>query len=368
MTILSGVRVIEFTHMVAGPACGQVLADFGAEVVKVEPPGGDITRRLGPGNGTVSALFAGTNRNKASVCLDLRDPADAARARALVLNADVIISNVDSAMLDKAGLSPSVLREANPALIVVEITAFGRGGPLGTDGIAQAAMGLMDLTGEAGGASFRTGPSVVDVSTGVWAALGVLAALERRRMTGRGDLLTTNLADVCLYMQYSQMALYSAAPELVRRNGNHSMISCTPVLEASDGRVMLTLLHDRHWAVLCDLLGENGVTSRADLSTNEQRCDAQTLIETLLNPAFRTRTRAEWLAVLRARRIPCGPVRGYGEVAADPDLRARGMLYALDNAGGGRTLQVRMPLSFDEYIPDPPRPAPALGATERHES
>src|SRR5258708_36010210 len=182
-----GVRVVEFTPVVAGPACGQVLGDLGAEILKVEPPQGDITRRMGPMAGDVAALYASTNRNKQVVRLDLTDPADATEARQLALGADVVISNLDAALLQKAGLDASALRRANPRLMCVEVTGFGPGGPAGTDGQAQAAMGLMATTGSVEGPSFRTGPSVVEVSTGLLAAVGVVAALENRRRTGPGD-------------------------------------------------------------------------------------------------------------------------------------------------------------------------------------
>ena len=364
MSILKGIRVVEFTHMVAGPACGQVLGDLGAEVVKVEPPEGDITRRLGPGHGEVSALFATTNRNKRSVRLDLRKDADAAEARALALGADVVVTNVDRGMLDRAGLSPEGLRERNPALIIVEVTAFGPGGALGTDGIAQAAMGLMSVTGAPDGGTWRTGASIVDVSTGVWAALVVLAALERRRQTGRGDYLCTSLADVCLYMQYSQLGMFDAQPALVRRNGNHSMVSCTPVFEAADGRIIVTILHDRHWEVLCALLGRADIAVRPDLAGNDDRCARQSEIERLLNPDFARKSRAEWAAILREKRIPCGPERTYAEVVADADLLRRGLLYRLEGPAGN-SLQVRMPVSFLEQDQASARPAPELGEGDR---
>jgi CoA:oxalate CoA-transferase len=367
MTILKGVRVVEFTHMVAGPACGQVLGDLGAEVIKVEPPEGDITRRLGPALGGategMSALFATTNRNKRSVRLDLRHEEDAEKARALALGADVVVTNVGADMLEKAGLAPAQLRISNPALIAVEISAFGPSGALGTDGIAQAAMGLMSITGAPDGATYRTGASVVDVSTGVWAALGVLAALERRRQTGRGDTLSVSLADVCLYMQYSQLGMFAAEPELVRRNANHSVVSCTPVFETADGRIIATILHDRHWRALCTLLGRPDVLARADLADNAARCRLQGEIERLLNPDFAQRSRAAWIVILRDERIPCGPERTYAEVARDEDLLRRGMLYHLEGREGS-SLQVRSPVSFLEQEQQPPHAAPALGDGE----
>ena len=363
MKTLQGVRVVEFSHMVAGPACGQVLADFGAEVIKVEPAQGDITRRLGPDAGGVSALFATTNRGKRSVRLDLKDPRHARAAVRLATTADVVVSNIDAGMLGRAGLSRQALRQTNPGLIWVDISAFGPGGALGTDGIAQAATGLMSVTGDASGGTYRTGASVVDVSTGVWAALGVLAALENRRKTGRGDHLSVSLADVCLYMQYSQLAMFDADPGAVRRNGNHSMISCTPIFDASDGRLMTTILHDRHWETLCGLVGRPDLVAHRDFMTNDQRCERQGEIEALLNPSFAAGTRTHWLEMLRAARIPCAPERDYGEVTADPALRQAGTLFELPTPRG-QALHVACPVRFTAHPPPAPRPAAGLGADD----
>src|SRR3984957_9543524 len=318
--VLQGLKVIEFTHMVAGPACGQVLGDFGADITKVEPPQGDITRRIGPMAGEMTALYASTNRNKKVVSIDITDPAGAKQARELALQADVVISNLDTSMLKRAGLDGASLRRDAPRLICVEITGFGQGGPAGTDGLAQAAMGLMATTGAVEGPSFRTGPSVVDVSTGVWAALGVFAALENRRRTGQGDLIQASLADTCLYLQYPHLTMYAAAPDVVRRNGNHSVVACTPLFEAADGRLLVTVLHQRHWQALCDVAGAPQLADDPDFASNAQRCAAQSRIESLLNPLIRQHTRAQWVSRLRAARLPCGPERDYAEVTEDADL------------------------------------------------
>ena len=366
--VLQGLKVVEFTHMVAGPSCGQVLGDFGAEVTKVEPPQGDITRRMGPMAGNVAALYASTNRNKKVVCIDLALPAGAAEARVLALAADVIISNLDTAMLRRIGLDGASLRRANPRLICVEITGFGQGGPAGTDGLAQAAMGLMAATGPAAGPTFRTGPSVVDVSTGVWAALGVMAALEHRRQTGEGDFIQASLADVCLYLQYPHITMYAAGPDVVRRNGNHSVVSCTPKVAAADGMLQITVLHQRHWQALCECVGAPELVGDPAFETNEQRCTEQGRIEQLLTPLIRQRTRADWTGRLRAARIPCGPERDYAEVTSDPELLERGMLYRLP-AGPHGSLQVRMPLEFEtteRVSPEPPPMLPTGSATVRH--
>jgi len=362
--VLQGLKVVEFTHMVAGPACGQVLGDFGADITKVEPPQGDITRRIGPMAGDLAALYASTNRNKKVVCIDITDPEGAKRARALALRADVVISNLDSSMLKRAGLDGVSLREDAPKLICVEITGFGQGGPAGTDGLAQAAMGLMATTGAVEGPSFRTGPSVVDVSTGVWAALGVMAALENRRISGQGDYIQASLADVCLYMQYPHITMYGAAPEVVRRNGNHSVVSCTPKFQAADGMIQVTVLHQRHWQALCENAGAPELAGDPRFASNEQRCDAQGAIEQLLNPLMRKRSRREWVELLRAAKLPCGPERDYAEVIADAELRARGMLYDLPSTDGG-SLQVRMPLEFATTPRAVPRAPRSLSMTPK---
>jgi crotonobetainyl-CoA:carnitine CoA-transferase CaiB-like acyl-CoA transferase len=356
--LLEGLKVVEFTHMVAGPACGQVLGDFGASVTKVEPPQGDVTRRMGPMAGDVAALYASTNRNKQVVCLDITKPEQAARARALASDADVVISNLSPSMLEKAGLDSASLRKANPRLITVLVTGFGAAGPAGTDGLAQASTGLMAATGPVEGQGFRTGASVVDVTTGVWAALGVMAALENRRKTGEGDSIEISLADTCLYMQYAQIGLFGADPAFARRNGNHSTVSCTPLFDTADGRLLTTVLTTKHWHALCR---GAGVPLEDDprFATNEQRCEAQSLIEELFDSAMRKKTRAEWTALLRAAGVPCGPERDYAEVIEDKDLNSRGMLFRL-----GESLQVRMPLEFENTTRVDPKPSPRLPGDE----
>lgn len=344
--VLSHITVVEFTHMVAGPACGMVLGDLGAKVIKVEPPQGDITRRIGPTIGGHGALFASTNRNKQAVCLDITDAADAMEAVELAASAHVVVSNLDAAMLVRAGLDPATLRARNPRLIYVMITGFGPLGPAGTDGLAQAAMGMMAASGPVEGPGYRTGPSVVDVSTGVWAALGVFAALENLRQTGKGDLIQASLADTCLYMQYPHVTMHAASPETVRRNGNHSVVSCTPMFEAADGRLMATVLHERHWRALCRVAGVPALGESPEFDTNEKRCAAQSDIEARLNPLMRSKTRAEWVEMLRAEKLPCAPERTYAEIETDCELLDRGMLFRLPEGEGG-SLQTRLPLQFN---------------------
>ena len=327
-------------------------------VTKVEPPQGDVTRRMGPMAGDVAALYASTNRNKQVVCLDITQPEQAQQARALACEADVVISNLAPAMLERAGLDAAALRKVNARLIVVLVTGFGAGGPAGTDGLAQASTGLMAATGPVQGPGFRTGASVVDVTTGVWAALGVLAALETRRQSGQGDFIQISLADTCLYMQCAQIGLFGADPAFARRNGNHSTVSCTPMMNTSDGRLLTTVLTSKHWQALCRTVGLP-LEDDPRFATNEQRCEAQPLIEEMFEAPMRSKTRAEWTRLLRAAGVPCGPERSYAEVVEDQELIERGMLYRLPQ-GDGQSLQVRMPLEFETTQSAVPKPPPRL--------
>lgn len=361
--ILAGLKVIELTHMVAAPACGQILASLGADVTKIEPPNGDITRQLGPRWGTTSALFAVTNRGKRSVRADIRDPEIGRRVRVMALEADVVLCNIDRSFVAAAGLDAESLRRDKPELIYVEISGFGPAGPSGTDGLAQAAMGLMSLTGEENGASYRTGASVVDVSSGVFAALGVLAALERRRQGGRGDYVHVSLADACLFLQFTHLGMHAGDPTVIRRLGNHSHVACTPVFTASDGRVLISILHSRHWEKFCDLAGAPELASDPRFATNEQRCREQSLIEDIVNPLFVKRTREEWVRTLRQGRIPCGPERSYAEVSADAAVWDSGMLFNLPTEGRD-ALQLRLPITFAEAETAVPAPPPALGDSD----
>jgi CoA:oxalate CoA-transferase len=355
--VLAGVRVVELTHMIAGPACGQILSDLGAEVVKIEPPAGDITRHIGPRAGEGSALFGCANRGKQSVFLDLRDTAGAERARALADAADVVICNIDAGMVLRAALDADSLRAKNPGLIYLNLTGFGAGRQGGTDGLAQANMGLMSVTGAVDGECFRTGASIVDVSTAVWAALAVVAAVLRRKGSGQGCHLETSLGDVCLYMQLPHLAMFSADPAVVRRNGNHSMVSCTPMLRARDGRVMVTVMHSRHWEAFCDVAGVPEPLRRDPrFADAESRSTWQPDIEREFDPYFDIRSRQEWVHELSARGLPCAAERDYEEVLGDQSLWSSGALQR-----EGSQLQLGLPLIAEGARVGQPAPVPLCG-------
>lgn len=340
---LSDIAVVELAHVVAGPACGLILAELGADVLKIEPEGGDISRRLGPRLSSAdSALYLACNRGKRTARLG-GDP-DVRRRRLVeaLERADVFVTNLSLAQLESYDAAPAALRARHPELIVARIMGGPEDDSLATDSLAQARMGLMGITGPEGGPGFRSGAAVVDVSTGVWTALGVLTALRLRQQTGTGQHLTVNLGDVCLSLQFTHLAMHAVDGGWIRALGNHSPLTCTPVFSAADGRFGVTLLSTRHWRRFSAAIGRPELVADGRFQTEEDRRIHQGMLEEILDGHFAGAPRARWVETLAAAGVPCAPQRSYDEVLADEDLAGRRMLFR--EAG---SLQVRLPLFFD---------------------
>lgn len=345
-TLLSDVVVLEFAHVLAGPYAAQVLGSLGATVTKVEQPGGDVTRKLGPQlpDGS-SGMYRSVNRFKRIVCLDLDRADDRERMHELARSADVFISNFDVDFLHRYELDFAHLSKRNRSVIYALISAFGTGGPLGTDALAQAAAGLTSVTGPAQGPGVRAGASVVDIATGVWTVSAVLAALNERRRSRQAHLIEVNLRDVALALQVANVPMHSLEPGRIARRGNHSPVTCTPEFKAMDGIVAVTLLNDRHWRNFCGALGRSDLLEDARFATNEDRRRAQGELEDCLAGTFIRATRSEWVAKLRSARVPCAAEQSYDELLRDPLLRLSGVLYDEVHAGRSMT-QVASPLKF----------------------
>jgi crotonobetainyl-CoA:carnitine CoA-transferase CaiB-like acyl-CoA transferase len=361
--VLEGIKVIELGQLAAIPACGQILADLGAEVIKVEASRGDISRDLGPviGNG-MGPFYMSLNRGKRSVRADVRQGEGGLPLRRLMLSADAVITNLDRRSLREAGLDAASLRREQPRLVYLEISGYDSEGPAATDSLIQEAMGMTSVTGPTNGEPYRCGAIVVDMSTSIWAALGVVSALYRRDRTGAGEHVEISLADAALFLQTSNLAVFREDPRAMRRRGNHSNLTCTPMLTASDGRIGVSLLHDRHWREFCREVDCPELIDDPRFATNELRTAAQGLIERIVNPVIYPGTRAVWIERLTARRVPCAPERGYDEVLRDASLWQRGSLYEQTVDGSERkVLQTRLPLFFEAADLAAPRPAPELG-------
>jgi glutaryl-CoA transferase len=358
---LSGLKVVELARILAGPWAGQLLADLGAEVIKVERPGGgDDTRAWGPpfaADGS-AAYFHGCNRGKSSVAIDLATADGQERVRALAADADVLIENFKVGGLARYGLDFASLAALNPRLIYCSITGFGQDGPYaarpGYDFMIQGMGGMMDLTGDADGAPMRAGVAVADLFTGLYASSAILAALRGRETTGAGCHIDMALLDVQVAMLANQAMNYLISGEAPRRLGNaHPNIAPYQTFAVADGHVIVAVGNDGQFERLCALLG---VAADARFTTNADRVGHRDALTALLAPAIAPRRRDELLAALAAAGIPAGPINDLAQVFADPQVIARGMRISPGGVPG-----IASPIVIDGNRQVAGRPSPAIG-------
>jgi formyl-CoA transferase/CoA:oxalate CoA-transferase len=363
---IDGVRVVDVTSSVAGPTAAQVLAALGADVVKVEPLAGDHARAWGPpfveGEG---ALFLAANAGKRSLAVDLGDE----RGREIVLRladrADVFLQSLRPGAAERHGLDADALRARNPRLVHCSIGAFGARGPLsdqpGYDPLLQAASGIMSVTGEAGRPPVRVGVSLIDLGTGVWAALGVLAALYERERTGVGRTLELSLYETALSLVSAQLVGYLAAGAMPGREGSaFPQIVPYQVFPTHDGELMIVAGNDKLFAALCDVVGVPELTADPRFRTNPDRVASRAELIALLGDRTRKQESADLLEALVAAGVPASPVHDVGEAARHPQTEALGILQSL-----GDLVTVASPLSADGERLRHHAPPPALGAHTR---
>ncbi|MGN6215842.1 MAG: CaiB/BaiF CoA transferase family protein [Solirubrobacterales bacterium] len=313
---LGRLRILDFSRVLAGPLATMTLADLGAEVTKVERPGsGDDTRSWGPPYDTSgeATYFQAVNRNKRSVALDLGDARDRAEARRLALAADVVVENFRPGVMAKLGLDYESLAAENPELVFCSITGFGGSGPgaelPGYDLLVQALGGLMSITGEPEGEPLKVGVALVDVIAGLYAAVGILAALEHRRQSGEGQLVEVDLLSALLAGLVNQASAYTVAGVVPQRMGNrHPSIAPYQLLRCGEGEIVLAVGNDRQFAELCEVLGETGLAVDERFATNPARVANREELRPRLEAALAARPAAEWVELLRARRVPAGVV------------------------------------------------------------
>ncbi len=366
---LEGVRVIELARILAGPWAGQVLADLGAEVIKVESPDGDDTRRWGPpfvarADGTrEAAYFHACNRGKRSVAVDLRTPEGQATVRDLARDADVLIENFKLGGLAKYGLDFESLRALNPGLVYCSITGFGQTGPYahraGYDFIIQGMSGLMSVTGPEDGQPHKVGVAVTDIVTGIYASNAILAALHQRARTGTGQQIDMALMDSAVALMANQAMNYLATGTAPTRLGNaHPNLAPYQVFPCSDGHIIIATGNDAQYRRLCALLGLDALATHPDYLTNADRVTNRAALSEALSHVTRTRAKAELLANCEAEGVPAGPINDMAEVFADPQVRARGLELALAEGLPG----VGPPFRFSDAETAAATPAPQLDA------
>jgi len=363
---LSGVKVIELARILAGPWAGQTLADLGADVIKVEAPEGDDTRRWGPPfiereGDRSAAYFHATNRGKRSVICDFRTAEGQALVRRLVADADVLIENFKVGGLAKYGLDYDSLRIANPRLIYCSITGFGQTGPYahraGYDFIIQGMAGLMSVTGPPDGQPQKVGVAVTDMFTGVYAATAILAALVQRATTDQGQQIDMALMDVATGIMANQAMNYLATGTAPRMMGNaHPNLAPYAVFDCADGWIILAIGNDGQFRKLCILLGLPALAEAQDYLTNAARVANRIALTEALTKATLGWTKAALLDACEGAGVPAGPINDLAEVFADPQVIARGMRLDLAGVPG-----VRSPFTFSDADLVLDRPAPKLG-------
>jgi crotonobetainyl-CoA:carnitine CoA-transferase CaiB-like acyl-CoA transferase len=363
---LSHVKVLDLSRILAAPWAGQILADLGAEVIKVERPGqGDDTRSWGPpylkgpdGTDTGEAgYFLAVNRGKRSITVGLDKPEGQRIVRELALRADIVLENYKAGTLRRYGLDEASLREVNPRLIYCSVTGFGQTGPRrdqpAYDFLIQAMGGLMSVTGERddrpGGGPQKVGVPIVDLMTGMYAAVAVLAALARRNETGKGDHIDLAMLDVQVATLSNQAMNYLVSGKVPTRNGNaHPNIQPQDVYSCADGDVILVVGNDGQFAKLCEVLGRTRWASDERFASNAQRVRNIAELSAMLRLLFAQWERERLITALDAAGVPCGAINSVAEVFDDPQVRARGMLSRVPHPSGVDVPQVSSPMRFTD--------------------
>jgi crotonobetainyl-CoA:carnitine CoA-transferase CaiB-like acyl-CoA transferase len=360
---LTGIKVVELARILAGPWAGQVLADLGAEVVKVESPEGDDTRRWGPPFvGDDAAYFHAANRGKRSVVADFATHEGRARVLDLVREADVVIENFKLGGLAKYGLDYDSLREINPSLIYCSITGFGQDGPYaaraGYDFIVQGMSGIMDLTGDPQGAPQKIGVAYADILTGLYAVIAIQAALHQREKTGRGQHIDMALLDVMVGTLANQAMNYLVSRKNPKRLGNaHPNIAPYEAFPVADGWIIIAVGNDAQFLRLCDVLD---VPYEKKWWTNAARVRDRVALSKVISAQTRDWEKQALLAALEEQGIPAGPINTVAEALADPQIAARGMVLDLGEGLKG----LRTPIRFSDAELAPGTRSPKLGESE----
>ena len=343
---LRGVRVLDFTQIGAGPLAAMQLGDMGADVIKIEAPGGDIGRKLGPpwqkGESVVSMSF---NRNKRSLVIDKKHEQGAALVRRLAGQSDVVLESFRPGVMDRLGIGYAALHAVNPALVFGSVSAYGQTGPWrdkpGVDGIVQAVSGLMSNVGDEDSPPMKVLVPAVDMVTGFISTSAVLAALRVRDATGQGQHLDLSLYNAAIMLQQSAIASYLSSGELPLRTGTAAPYSApNEAYPTKDGWIMIAAYHDDRWRALCRLLGDPDLADHPDFATIPKRVANRKRLMSVLKVHLAERTSAEWQALMEAEDIICGPIADYGMVMQSPQLAHNGLIVETQSSVAG---SVRMP-------------------------
>jgi CoA:oxalate CoA-transferase len=348
---LHGIRVVDLTRILSGPFCTMLLADLGADVIKIEPPEGDPIRQQGEIVDGMSWYFAAFNRNKRSVVLDLRSPSGKEALDRLIGTADVIVDNFRPGVMTAMGLGWERLQALSPGLVHTSINGFGESGPYvdrpAFDFIAQAMSGFMTLNGTPESGPLRTALPFSDLVAGNYAALGTLAALLRRERTGEGERVCASLVDGLVSYGAFASANFLASNRLPERTGNdHALVSPYGLFTAADGEVAVAPSNDAVYFKLLGALGLDRLRDDPRFATNALRMTNRAAIKAIINAAMVPHPKEHWIRVLNAAGVPCGPVQDLAEAYADPQVRSQEMLLDIEHPGHGTVKMTGFPIKF----------------------
>lgn len=369
---LAGVRVIEMAQIMAGPTCGMMLADLGAEVIKIEKfPGGDDARQYQkPGDSALPPSFRMINRGKRSLALDVRTPQGKEVLLRLVRQADVLTENFRVGVMERLGLGYADLQAVHPALIYCSITGYGRVGPMATTGgfdlILQAFSGIIDATGEPDRDPVKPGVSLADINAGILAAMGIVSAYVHRLKTGEGQHVSTSLLQAAMQQTYWLAANYfSSGRETPRQGTAHSLIAPYQVFNAGDGRIVIGAGNPKAWKGMCEVLGHPQWVDDPRFDHPQRRVAHRLELQGLIETALAAAPVAQWCARFEAAGVPAGPVNSAGQALEHPQTRAVGMVIDVPDGLGGMARGIGSPITFDGVSGAATSAAPQVGEHSR---
>lgn len=364
---LEGLRVIDLTRVLAGPFCAMMLADMGAEVIKIERPGtGDDSRSFGPYQNGESAYFMSINRGKKSVCLNLKNPEAKTIFLKLIKDADIVVENFKPGVMEKLGLSYDILAKINPRIVYAASSGFGHSGPYSKrpayDLIIQGMGGLMSITGPGKGQPTKVGSSVADIFSGVFTTIGILAAVNERNTTGRGQMVDVAMYDCMVSILENAIARYTTTGvDPVPIGNTHPSISPFTSVKTSDGYINIACGNDILWERLCKLIGKVELVNDVKYKTNEDRTNNMPKLLKILNEAISSNKTEYWLKKFDEANVPAGPINSISDIMKDPQILARNMIVELTHPKAGLTKVPGTPIKFSRTQSEVKEPSPLLG-------
>lgn len=363
---LDGVRVLDVTQVMAGPFCAMLLCDMGADVIKVEPPGGDSTRRMPGAVGTDSPSFNAVNRGKRAMVLDLTHAEGRDAARRLALASDVLVENYRPGVMTKFGLGYEELSQAHPGLVYASISGYGQTGPAagkgGFDLVAQGVSGLMSITGEPERPPVKVGIPITDLGAGLFAVTGILSALLARATTGRGQRVDTSLVDAGVALSVWEATQYFSGRGVPTPLGSaHRMNAPYEAIRCADGYVTIGAANDRTFQRLCEALEHPEWATDPDYADNARRVTHRAALAARIEEVMMRHPREHWLALFERHRVPSGPINDYADVMSDPHVLARELVVDTEHPTLGHIKTLGTPIKLSDTPLTPGRPAPLLG-------